>query len=314
MAKSTGLGALVMVGGYLVSNDVQSFQTGAPTAMLPMTGVDKSAFERQPGERDGTLKALVYFNKTGIHVPLSALPRTDVLATAAIAPMTVGAAALCVNGKQVDYDWDRGKDGSLPGSVDVESNGFASEWGVLLTPGVRTDSAATNGTSLDGGNGFATPAVPLTTVPVTNTSPLPATVVISAGTLTNVSVSGVTVGSGDGTYTVPSGGTIAITYSVAPTWTWTLQTPYGAQAYLQASAFTGTDVTVTVQHAPDNATWTTLVAFAQTTSAPGTQRVVVSNTTTVGRYLRAISATSAGFTNFAHLVMVNRNLSAGVVF
>jgi hypothetical protein len=53
---------------------------------------------------------------------------------------------------------------------------------------------------------------------------------------------------------------------------------FGAQAYLNASALTGTDVTVTVQHSPDNATWSTLLAFAQVISSasnlpPSAQRV-----------------------------------------
>lgn len=65
-----------------------------------------------------------------------------------------------------------------------------------------------------------TPAVPATTVPVTNNSSQAASVTISAGTITNVSVNGATVGAGAGTYVVPAGGTIAITYSVAPTWVW----------------------------------------------------------------------------------------------
>lgn len=53
---------------------------------------------------------------------------------------------------------------------------------------------------------------------------------------------------------------------------------WGAQAYLQAVSLTGASVTVTVQHSPDNATWTTLLAFAEIESAnsnlpPSAQRV-----------------------------------------
>jgi len=64
------------------------------------------------------------------------------------------------------------------------------------------------------------PGVPATTVAVQNTSAYPVSVVISAGTLTAVIVNGITVGTGDGTYIVPSAGAISITYSVAPTWVW----------------------------------------------------------------------------------------------
>jgi hypothetical protein len=68
----------------------------------------------------------------------------------------------------------------------------------------------------------SSPAVPLTTVPVTNTTGTVVAVTISAGTLTFVFVSGVQAGTTAGTYLVPVAGTISITYSVAPTWAWAL--------------------------------------------------------------------------------------------
>lgn len=42
---------------------------------------------------------------------------------------------------------------------------------------------------------------------------------------------------------------------------------YGAQAYLQAVSFTGTDATVTIQHSTDNSSWSTLMSFAQVIGA-----------------------------------------------
>ena len=65
-----------------------------------------------------------------------------------------------------------------------------------------------------------TPAVPASTVTATNTNAFPVLVVVTGGTLTVVAVNGTTVGSAAGSYVVPAGGTIAITYSVAPTWAW----------------------------------------------------------------------------------------------
>jgi hypothetical protein len=187
--------------------------------------------------------------------------------------------------------------------VDLQANSFGLEWGVALTAGPRTDTAATNGTAVDSGQGFSTPAVPASTTPVTNTSPLPASVVISAGTLTNVSVNGVTVGAGDGTYTVPAGATIAVTYSVAPTWTWTLGTTFGAQAYLHTTAFTGTSVDVAIQHSADNSTWSNLIDFGSI-AAVGAQRLTA--TGTVNRYLRAITG-SGTFTSITFGINCVRN-------
>jgi hypothetical protein len=68
----------------------------------------------------------------------------------------------------------------------------------------------------------SSPAVPLTTVAVTNGTGTVVAVTISAGTLTFVYVNGVQAGTTAGTYLVPVGGTISITYSVAPTWAWAL--------------------------------------------------------------------------------------------
>jgi hypothetical protein len=64
------------------------------------------------------------------------------------------------------------------------------------------------------------PAVPASGVAQQNTNAFPVKVVISGGTATATTVNGITVGGGDGTYTVPAYGSIAITYSVAPTWVW----------------------------------------------------------------------------------------------
>ena len=66
----------------------------------------------------------------------------------------------------------------------------------------------------------AQPAVAASTVAVQNLNLYPVQVVISAGTITAVVVGGVTVGTAAGTYVVPPGSAISITYSVAPTWVW----------------------------------------------------------------------------------------------
>jgi hypothetical protein len=70
----------------------------------------------------------------------------------------------------------------------------------------------------------STPAVPATTVNATNSNGFPCQVVIAANgaTISAVTVNGSGVGTTAGTYVVPAGGTIAISYTVAtPTWVWT---------------------------------------------------------------------------------------------
>ena len=93
----------------------------------------------------------------------------------------------------------------------------------------------------------AQPAVPASTVAVQNPNLYPVQVVISAGTITAVAVGGVTVGTAAGTYIVPSGAAISVTYSVAPTWAWSalpaspsavmaVLTPYVRFRVVQATA------------------------------------------------------------------------------
>jgi hypothetical protein len=74
------------------------------------------------------------------------------------------------------------------------------------------------------------PVVPATGVAQQNNNPFPVKVVISpnGATITAVTVNGIQVGSGAGTYSVPAAGSISITYSVAtPTWVWSA---FSAQA------------------------------------------------------------------------------------
>lgn len=312
MTKSSGLGDRVWISGVPVSNDIQQLTVSMPVALIDSTGIDKSAHERLLGLRDGKLALTTFFNKAvgGVHTVLSALPRTDVIGSY-FRGYGLGSPVASLVAVQPNYDLTRPTDGSLTFKAELDGDKYGMDWGVQLTNGPRTDTAATNGTGVDGGNGFSTPAVPASTTPVTNTSPLTATVVISGGTVTNVSVGGVTAGSGDGTYTVPAGVTIAVTYSVAPTWTWTLSTAFGFQAFLHVSAFTGTDVTVKLQDSADNVTFADVAsgAFTQITSGtPAGQRIAVGGTATLRRYVRATTVTTGGFTSVTFVVQVTQNL------
>ena len=317
--KSGGLGDALWIGGYDVSGDIQSLSSinGGPKT-IDVTAINVAAYQRIGGERDGAIDMTTFFNKQGVHVPLSALPTADQLVTYCRGT-SIGSDVACMNGKEINYAPKRTPAGEITFAMGSQANAYGLEWGKLLTTGtdgLRTDTAATNGASYDAAAGLTTPAVPASTTPVANTGFIPVTVVISGGTVTTILINGASAGSGDGTYTLPAGGTIAVTYSVAPTWTWTPTTPYGAQAYLQVTAFTGTDVTVTLQDSADNVTFTSIAsgAFAQTTAANTTQRLALTNTATVRRYVRAITTTVGGFTTVTFGVAFVRNPIAGVVF
>jgi hypothetical protein len=96
----------------------------------------------------------------------------------------------------------------------------------------------------------------------------------------------------------------------------TSSSPFGLQAYLQVTAFTGTDVTVKLQDSADNSSFTNITdgAFAATTTAHTTQRIATSNAATIRRYVRAALTTSAGFTSVSFAVAYVRNPIAGQVF
>lgn len=67
---------------------------------------------------------------------------------------------------------------------------------------------------------FAAPTVPATTVALTNTFGVDCTVIVSGGTVTAIAIGGVATGLTGGTFRVPVGQTITLTYTAAPTWLW----------------------------------------------------------------------------------------------
>lgn len=89
-------------------------------------------------------------------------------------------------------------------------------------------------------------------------------------------------------------------------------TVHGLQAYLQAFSFTGTDVTVKLQHSHDNSTFADITGggFTQITSGPTVERIEVAAGTEIRRYVRAVTTTSGGFTSLVFAVAANVNLTA----
>jgi hypothetical protein len=99
---------------------------------------------------------------------------------------------------------------------------------ILNTTGQLVDVAVTGGT-ITGilvlptpAITLVAPAVPASTVTATNSNAFPVAVTMAGGTMTHQAVNAVDqfTNQAGATLVVPAGGTIAITYSVAPTWTW----------------------------------------------------------------------------------------------
>lgn len=152
MTKQTGLGDRLAVGGYNLSGDIGSIQQiGGGPAALEVTGIDKDGYERLGGLRNGGLQFTAWFNKAAgqAHPILAALPRTDVFAMYGRGATLGNAGAACM-GMQVNYDMTRAPDGALSFATAIQSDQYGLEWGEQLTAWGRSDTAATNGASLDG--------------------------------------------------------------------------------------------------------------------------------------------------------------------
>ena len=65
-----------------------------------------------------------------------------------------------------------------------------------------------------------TPAVPASGTAQFNNSAYPSLVVVSGGTVSAVTVNGTPTGATSGGFYVPAGGSITLTYTVAPAWSW----------------------------------------------------------------------------------------------
>lgn len=155
MGKQSGLGDNLYLDGYDISGDTNSLnRIGGGPAPWPVTGIDKSAFERIGLLRDGGLDWVSYFNPATdkAHDRLSLLPTTDVIGTYCRGT-SLGSPAAGIVAKQVNYDPTRGQDGSLTFAVQSQGNGFGLNWGVQLTAGKRTDTGAASGTGVDLGTG-----------------------------------------------------------------------------------------------------------------------------------------------------------------
>lgn len=153
MAKTTGMGDNCYIGGYDLSGDIGSLsRIGGGPAALEVTAINKSAFERLGGLRDGALEFNSWFNPSAAqaHPVLSALPTANVVGGYFVGT-AIGNPAASAVAKQINYDGTRGPDGSFSFSVSMLPNGFGLEWGDQLTAGKRTDTGATAGTAFDSG-------------------------------------------------------------------------------------------------------------------------------------------------------------------
>ena len=112
--------------------------------------------------------------------------------------------------------------GTVGVSTSIIGNTFYGTIGTRMNSNLKTDTIAINNTGYNP-VGSKSPPVPDSTSAFSNPYGAPATVYITGGTMTDVSVAGTQVGTGAGTYRVGAKQSITLTYSAAPTWVWIVE-------------------------------------------------------------------------------------------
>jgi len=135
MAKQTGLGATVSVDDSAgtvrnISNDITQFSSQTPRGLQDITGVDKSAIERQALLADGKFSASGIFNPAA--APSSHAVFKDIHTSSATRTVTLvypGPATLTMEVLFSNYTITRSSSGELTWSVEGElANGTAPAW------------------------------------------------------------------------------------------------------------------------------------------------------------------------------------------
>jgi hypothetical protein len=153
MAKQTGLGDRLLVDGVNLSGDIGALDSILTSREeIEQTAIDKSAKERALGQRDGAMEFTAFFNDAvgTAHPTLRTLPRTDRVITYCRGFGT-GSAAASMVAKQIGYDGERDDKGAFTFKVEAMANAYGLDWGTQYTNGLRTDTTATNGSSVDYG-------------------------------------------------------------------------------------------------------------------------------------------------------------------
>jgi hypothetical protein len=153
--KTSGIGDRFYVNGSDLSGDTNAVtKIGGGPAAIDVTDITQAGHARLGGELGGEINWTSFWDVTAgqAHSVLSALPRTSIIVSYFHQPTAVGADCASIVAKQIGYDPNRTAGGALTAALASQSSdGYPVEWGYSLTPGIRTDVAATNGASLDSG-------------------------------------------------------------------------------------------------------------------------------------------------------------------
>lgn len=152
MTKLTGLGDALYVDGFDLSGGIQALgQVGGGPAALDLTTIRQLAMDRKGGIRDGRLETTSFVDADAASAfdVFSAMTLNDEILTYCFGE-GIGSPAACLTAKQANYDGSRDTSGNLVFSTSAQATaGTGLEWTLQNTVFGRTDTAATNGASLD---------------------------------------------------------------------------------------------------------------------------------------------------------------------
>ena len=155
MAKQSGLGQSLYIGGYDLSGDVGSIdEASCPVNALDVTSINRSGVERILGRRDGQLSFTTFFNPAtdAEHDALKGLPTADVLVLWLFGS-TRGDVCGALSAKQIDYNPTLGADGSLTFKVQMlGAIGSFLEYGEVLVAKTTHASNGEDETGIDFGS------------------------------------------------------------------------------------------------------------------------------------------------------------------
>ena len=155
MAKESGLNMRLYVSGYDLSGDANSLgAVGYTNELYEVTTLSDSSTARLLGKVDGTLTVNGYFDNAAnkIHSVLSGnsgkIPTADVNV---LVPMgsSIGDPAYGLVAKEAEYNTDRSDSGPITVYSSFAANGYAPEFGTMVTAHDDTITASTSGSSVD---------------------------------------------------------------------------------------------------------------------------------------------------------------------
>lgn len=315
MAKTSGLGDHFYVGGYDLSGDINSIgQLGGGPALLDVTSINEYANERIGGLRAADWQFVSFFEYT----PAASAPSFPASGSQVASTYTDPVLATITGG--------------TISSVVVNGGTAGSTDGTYLLPSLADVTVTYTGAPAWTWTTLGAEHTALSTLPATDeiatyfrgaTSQAPAASINgkqinydptrdATGNLTlavEVQSNGYGMEWGE---QLTAGIRQDTAATVGPVITDTAGTTYGAQAYVHLFGFVGTSVTITIEHCTTSGgSYTPLMATTAMTGS-GAQRLSVSNTTAVDRYLKVVTTGTFTWASFA--VNFVRNQTAGQVF